>query len=206
MGAIPSTALRASVKHACWNDTGSMTTARASHTATLLPGGKVLIVGGSDASSTLATAELYDPVAGTFTATGTMATARCWHTATLLPSGQVLIAGGTGDAGSLASAELYDPPLGTFTATGNMTATRETFTATLLSSGEVLIAGGLGSSGNLASAELYDPPKANPQTKIRSSETSRANRARPFHLCSSCLSPFSSRAAGRSCCPSCFIA
>jgi hypothetical protein len=60
----------------------------------------------------LATAELYDPVAATFTATGSLATARIAHTATLLSSGEVLVVGGV-DASPggrvVASAELYEP-------------------------------------------------------------------------------------------------
>jgi hypothetical protein len=51
----------------------------------LLPDGKVLIAGSGSVS-----AELYDPVAGTFTATG-MTTFREDHTATLLPNGIVLL-------------------------------------------------------------------------------------------------------------------
>ena len=141
--------------------TGSMTSKRYDHTATLLPNGKVLIAGGDggyDGYTILASADLYDPIAGTFTATGSMAAARCEHRATLLPSGKVLIAGGVFDGATpLASAELYDQAAGTFTATGSMTATRYDHTATLLPSGEVLIAGGRSDSADLTSAELYDP-------------------------------------------------
>ncbi len=56
----------------------------------------------------LASAELYDPASGTWTATGSLATARYRHTATLLPNGKVLVAGGDDNSAvDLASAELY---------------------------------------------------------------------------------------------------
>src|SRR5476651_257874 len=85
-----------------FNSTGSLATARYYHTATLLPNGKVLVAGGSGviSSGSLASAELYDPASGTWTATGSLATERHFHTATLLPNGKVLVAGGFDSSGN----------------------------------------------------------------------------------------------------------
>jgi hypothetical protein len=86
--------------------TGSLATAREAHTATLPSNGKVLVAGGWNGSA-LATAELYDPATGTWTATGSLVTSRWYHRATLLPNGKVLVEGGVDDNGvPLASAEL----------------------------------------------------------------------------------------------------
>ena len=81
-----------------WEDTGSMSIFRTYATATLLTNGKVLVTGGCSGVdcrySFLASAELYDPVAHTWSTTGPMIVERAGHTATLLPNGKVLIAGG----------------------------------------------------------------------------------------------------------------
>jgi WD40 repeat protein len=152
----PAPAPTASPAASPFSPTGSLATARAGHTATLLLDGRVLIAGGRvGALDWIASAELYDPKTGTFTPTGSMSAARFRHTATLLPDGRVLIAGGMG-AKAGASAELYDPTTGTFSPTGTMASSRYNHSATLLSDGRVLIAGGEG-SGTLTSAELYDP-------------------------------------------------
>ena len=97
---------------------GSLTTAReamdASHTATLLPDGRVLVVGGHgsfDGGGPLASAELWDPATMSFGPAGSLAQARWNHTATLMPDGRVLVVGGLG-AGEdefLASAEFWAP-------------------------------------------------------------------------------------------------
>ena len=129
-----------------FSPTGSMTTARATHTATPLLNGKVLIAGGTgNALQPLASAELYDPSTGMFTPTGSMTTARTWgHTATLLANGKVLIAGGSDRRDTyepLTSAELYDPSTGKFTLTGSMPTAQPTGPATLLQDGRVFVAG-----------------------------------------------------------------
>jgi hypothetical protein len=152
-------------KTGTFSPTGSMATARAFHTATLLADGRVLIAGGDPSgwnfNSLIASAEIYDPSTGTFSATGSLIVGRAWQTATLLPDGRVLIAGGESNGGGdLLVAELYDPNAGTFSPTGSMTEPRTYHQATLLADGRVLMTGGGGDYTNrsfLASAALYDP-------------------------------------------------
>lgn len=159
--------------------TANLNSSRLGHTATLLTNGMVLIAGGYSASggstTPLVSAELYDPVAGTFTTTGGLvATARIDSTATLLGNGRVLIAGGADALGnSLASAEIYDLASGSFTSTPTMNFQRTFPTATLLNNGKVLVTGGFDNSNNvLSSAELFDPATGifttiNPMTTAR---------------------------------------
>ena len=161
--------------------TGDMQNQRGFHTATLLSTGKVLVAGGAMLASQpaspivcyggISTAELYDPVSGSFTTTAGMAKQRFAHTATLLLTGKVLVIGGVGNIGSQcedgnapveSSAELYDPSSGSFTSTGSMAKARSGHTATLLANGKVLIAGGIdrtnpNSPAATSKAELYDP-------------------------------------------------
>ncbi|HEY9158723.1 Kelch repeat-containing protein [Candidatus Binatus sp.] len=128
--------------------TTSMTHARYLHTATQLDptyvkgrgrhAGNILITGGEDGTGTvLATAEMYDPVALTFTQVGAMTTARALHTAVLITSGPkkglVLIAGGIDNNGkTLNTAELFNPKTGKFTAIGSMQVGRSSQDGTAL--------------------------------------------------------------------------
>jgi hypothetical protein len=123
----------------------------------------VLVTGGSDGTDIfLASAELYNPATGKFTATASMAQSRFLHTATLLTtgpnSGDMLIAAGSGDQ----TAELYDPATRTFKAAGDMTQIVFQPITNTLESNDVLLAGGatfnsLGQIVPIAGAELYDP-------------------------------------------------
>ena len=181
-----------------WTAAPSMAEGRGSQTATLLPNGKVLVVGGNVASSpplAPATAELYDPKTRTWSSAGSLSTPRWGHTATLLPNGKVLVAGGSPDdpytPGSLASVEIYDPGTNTWSAAASMHTPRSFHSATLLADGRVLIAGGdavfndiAGPSSHaispsvstLASTELYDPA-ANRWTDGPAMITPRAKHA-----------------------------
>jgi len=171
-------------------NTTSLTTGRAYHTATLLNDGRVLIVGGTTSganlpSSYLATAQIYDPVANTWsTNTPSLTTGRKNHTATLLSDGRVLIVGGNNVAYSfgsyntfhLATAQIYNPVTNTWsTNTPSLTTAREGHTATLLSNGKVLIVGGYNSSLTyISSAQIYDPVANTWSTNTPSLATTRS--------------------------------
>jgi WD40 repeat protein len=119
---------------------GPLLEGRSGHTATLLPDGRVLIVGGLwwDGDETVrSSAEIRDPEAGTFSPAGQLSVPRSDHTATLLPDGRVLIAGGD-EAGT---AEVWDPRTSTFIPTGEMTSPHSRHTALGLGDGRVLIVG-----------------------------------------------------------------
>jgi N-acetylneuraminic acid mutarotase len=121
-----------------WAETTTMDTERASHTATRLATGALLLAGGEiQGRCYLDRSDIYDPnTEKKWVPTVPMTTPRAWHSATLLPSGQVLVTGGVGlfdtqsihseakcedsaagiFSGSLSSAEIYDlgqrPPEG----------------------------------------------------------------------------------------------
>lgn len=129
-----------------WASAAPMGTARAYHTATLLPNGNVLVTGGDDGAigggsngpRKLATAERYDPVADRWTTVAPMPIPHTRHTAILLPDGRVFVIGddNTIDA---TKAELYDPATDHWTLAAVSPAQYGTAGAALLPNGQVLV-------------------------------------------------------------------
>ncbi|MHB1950552.1 MAG: DUF6531 domain-containing protein, partial [Acidiferrobacteraceae bacterium] len=124
--------------------------------ATLLPDGDWLLLGGVLHGHPSNAAALFDPETGlTKTLSATLNFARAWQTATVLPDGTVFIFGGIGSDGApVNTAERYDPATGAFQvlpATG-LTA-RAHQIAHVLTDGRVLIAGGQHDEPT----EIWDP-------------------------------------------------
>ncbi|MFP2930260.1 Ig-like domain-containing protein [Pyxidicoccus sp. 3LG] len=136
---------------------GSLAAARSPTTATLLPTGEVLVVGGynSGVGSALASNELYDPASGSWRTTRPLTQRRYLHTATLLSTGDVLVVGGI-DSTYLSSVEVYHPIWDQWSSVGPLSRGRFAHTATLLPSGKVLVTSGADGSGGEVN-ELYDP-------------------------------------------------
>ena len=117
-------------------------------------------VTGSISCSAQDSAEIYDPVTGSFSYTsGSLNVARYNAAAIRLVNGQALIAGGSNEFNPLSSAELYDPSTGSFTQTsGALGTARSSPVATLLNNGLVLVTGGSTCEGPTCPtnmAELY---------------------------------------------------
>ncbi len=127
---------------------GSLLRLRSRPSVTLLKDGRVLVAGGRDGDEADASAEVFDPSTGEWSATGSMNEARWKHTATLLTSGEVLVVGGAGTGSVLRSAELYDPTSGSFAVREELDTPRADHTATRLPSGDVLVTGGLHESAH----------------------------------------------------------
>jgi N-acetylneuraminic acid mutarotase len=168
IGCITALVLATTLSFASWTQTGSLHTARASHTATLLSNGSVLAAGGTgDNGGALASSELYDPNSGTWSFTGNLNIGRVSAQAVLLGNGTVLVMGGCINNDCLSSttrsAEIYNPVNGTWTSTGSMVKSRAEFVATLLPNGKVLVAGGCtaynanGCTTVTTAAEIYNP-------------------------------------------------
>ena len=133
------------------------------HTASLLPDGNVLLIGGwRGGMAPSADFDLFDVATGEFQAMGALQVARQYHRSVVLPDGTVLVTGGDSWLGETPSAELVDPDTGNVRDAGEPVESRSDHSATLLPDGRVLLVGGIGTDGDEAlgisnSAEIWDP-------------------------------------------------
>ena len=129
-------------------------------TATQLPDGRWLLLGGQGVSGPLSAAVLWDPrTQMSALLPQPLGRARAWHTATLEPDGAVIVVGGLGgDGQTVPDIELFDAATQTFQVLASTgIAPRANHTATLLTDGRILIAGGVGTRGQtLADGQLWD--------------------------------------------------
>jgi len=148
----------------------SLSVPRFDASATLLNNGQVLVAGGSTCSlpgCPTNAAEIYDPVANTFSiVAGGMIVPRFNHTATLLTNGNVVVAGGYSSCGSScsseASTEFLDPVAATFRSGQPVATALAGHTGTLVATGDVLLIGGIDAGVTLASDEWYQPINLTP--------------------------------------------
>ena len=141
-----------------WTPTGSMYQMRQGAQASLLPNGKVLVVGGDGSGYS----ETFDPSLGTWSFAGFLG--HPWtlsHSVMVLPGGRVVIAGGESNLLTLSDAMLYSASSNALTPTGPMTVAREGLQGVGLPSGKALACGGRLHTGLVYSpwmtAELFDP-------------------------------------------------
>ena len=128
-----------------------MTIARENHTATLLPDGRVLIVGGKQADT-------YDPNTQVFTQTPNSPTNRTSHAAVLLPAGTVLITGGYVGRQPVDDAWLFTPSTNKFTLlAATMLIPRANHAMTLMLNNKVLVTGGFSGTSPHDAVDIFDP-------------------------------------------------
>ena len=131
-------------------DLGRVLAVQGEWTATPIPGGRALVVGGwfRDGQDVLIAPRAWVVDArGGVTATEPLTEPRTDHVAIALRDGRVLVAGGrTDQRHRLSSAEIYDPDAGSWTPVDPMRSGRISHTGALLPDGRVLVLGGYGGS------------------------------------------------------------
>lgn len=131
----------------------TLAVARALHLPVELNNGKVLLIGGADASGAVINAcELYDPATNSYSPAASMVTPRILHAACRLADGRVMVAGGTSTlqpdviaaiSNVLSSVEIYNPTTNTWSAGPALGGARLAPALTLLPNNQVMVSGGV---------------------------------------------------------------
>lgn len=135
---------------------------RHDHSATLLPDGRVLVVGGYTLPQQwLSDAEIYDPTSNTWTVLPPLYKHGTIHTATVMKDGRVLVVGGCiGSYLCTEKVEIFDPKTNMWVDAPALKEQRAGQIAQLLNDGRVLIAGGYTAFNQIpidGTAVIYDP-------------------------------------------------
>ena len=156
-----------------WSALPPMSQPRSGFTATVIRGGKVLIVGGvadtTVSGSATSNVQIFDPSTRTYANAASLSIGRTGHTATALPDGRVVVVGGYTQLGnaSLASVEIYDPVTDSWKTAAPLQHGRAGHAAVLMGGGKVMVVGGAayapvgisphGSAAATLPPEIYDP-------------------------------------------------
>ena len=133
-----------------------MLNARANAACTLLADGRAFIAGGTDGTTAMASAEIFDPSTNLWSSAGQMNLGRYGHTATLTPGGAVLLVGGKTAAGVTAQVEAFRPANGAFTTLGAMSSARTDYAVVVIDQHRTLIAGGSDGTSALGTIDIFD--------------------------------------------------
>jgi hypothetical protein len=133
-----------------WGPAGALGAGRGQHTTTSLPGGRVLVAGGTDGLSALRTTEIYDVQLPVWVAGPGLSSGRLGHAAALV-DGRVLLVGG-----QTTTVDLLDPERGSVRALLPLDAERGDHTLTPLPQGPLLLAGGQGGGHSHDTTLLFD--------------------------------------------------
>jgi hypothetical protein len=115
-------------------------------TATLVPDGRVILIGGSNGGGSINSIFAFEPKTNGFSKLGKLAWPREKHVAVLMPSGNIVVSHGVSRSGEpdlyLGHPERIEPATGASTEIGPSYTYGLSPSATLLSNGDLLIAGG----------------------------------------------------------------
>jgi len=128
--------------------------------ATRLPNGSWLLLGGESKNGVVGTAIVASQYSNSAAKLPqSLNIPRAWHTATVLPNGTALVLGGADTSGkTVPSAEVFDPSSLTFRLQAVNVIPRSHHCAALLTDGRLIVVGGVDANGiPVSSTETWDP-------------------------------------------------
>jgi hypothetical protein len=124
-------------------------------------GDRAIVVGGEVSGSAVSSAEIFDPVAGTWSSTASAPTRRARGCILTLPDARVLVVGGNDGSAPSSAAEIFDPATSLWRSLPSLPRPRTEPACVVLPTGAVLVVGGYDDSGgsrvSLSTVELLSP-------------------------------------------------